>query len=207
MISCPKPSLCGNQGIQFAYYANEPWGDHIGTGLDPSYYWTYPPDFSATTTKVGGINEPAGSQITLYDTSKTVPANYFVLNHRGYIFAEMNGEYTFTTSDVDDITYLYLGDAALKGYDRTNYAAKLVCCDPSLTSASATYALKTGDYLPFRVVFGQQGGPVAFTFSVTAPDGSVVLDAGTQGSEFVVQYSCDGDAAPKFPAWGQEQPA
>jgi hypothetical protein len=207
VVSCPKPSICGNQGIQFAYYANEPWNDNIVAGLDPAYYWNYAPNYSGTTTKVGGINEPAGSYVDLYGTGETVPASYFVLNHRGYIFAQVDGDYTFTTSQVDDITYLYLGDDAIRGYGLANYDARAVCCSAPANSASATYTLKTGDYLPFRLVFGQQGGPVIFSFSVTAPDGTVILDADTQNSDFIVQYSCDGTTAPAFPAWGQEQPA
>jgi hypothetical protein len=175
--------------------------------LDPAYYWNYAPNYSGTTTKVGGINEPAGSYVDLYGTGETVPASYFVLNHRGYIFAQVDGDYTFTTSQVDDITYLYLGDDAIRGYGLANYDARAVCCSAPANSASATYTLKTGDYLPFRLVFGQQGGPVIFSFSVTAPDGTVILDADTQNSDFIVQYSCDGTTAPAFPAWGQEQPA
>jgi hypothetical protein len=205
VVSCPKPSICGNQGIQFAYYANEPWGDNIVANMDPSYYWNYTPNYNGTTTKVGGINEPADAEVNLYGTSENVPSTYFVLNHRGYIFAQVDGDYTFTTSQVDDITYLYLGDAAYRGYSLNNYNAEAYCCSAPANSASATYTLKTGQYLPFRVVFGQQGGPVVFSFSVTAPDGTTILDANTQNSDFIVQYSCDGTTAPAFPAWGQEQ--
>ncbi|CAD0096406.1 unnamed protein product [Aureobasidium mustum] len=205
VVSCPKPSICGNQGIQFAYYANEPWGDNIVT-MDPENYWTVTPDYLGTTTEVGGINEPAGSRVNLYGTSENVPASYFVLNHRGYIFAQIDGDYTFTTSQVDDITFLYLGDNAIRGYGKSNYNAKAVCCSAPGNSASATYTLTTGQYLPFRLVFGQQGGPVVFSFSITAPDGTVILDANTQNSDFIVQYSCDGTTAPAFPAWGSEQP-
>ncbi|KAI5211067.1 hypothetical protein AUEXF2481DRAFT_88074 [Aureobasidium subglaciale EXF-2481] len=206
VLSCPTPSICGNQGIQYAYYANEPWGNDIVNGLDPAYYWSYTPDYSGTTTEVGGINEGDESSITLYGSDKSVPSTFFVLNHRGYIFAQVAGVYTFTTSQADDITYLYLGDAAYKGYTRSNYNAKAVCCDAPANSASGTYTLESGQYLPFRLVFGQQGGPVVFSFSVTAPDGTVILDANTHDSKFIVQYSCDGTTAPAFPAWGQETP-
>ncbi|THV63518.1 hypothetical protein D6D28_10614 [Aureobasidium pullulans] len=204
VLSCPTPSICGNQGIQFAYYANEHWGDQISE-MEPSFYWTYTPDYSGTTTKVGGINESGGSDVNLYGTSQNVPASYFVLNHRGYIFAQVDGDYTFTTSQVDGITFLYLGDDAIRGYGLNDFDAKAVCCDAPANSASATYTLRTGQCLPFRLVFGQQGGLVVFSFSITAPDGTVILDAGTQDSKFIVQYSCDGTTAPAFPAWGQEQ--
>ncbi|KAI5248216.1 hypothetical protein E4T43_01436 [Aureobasidium subglaciale] len=206
VLSCPTPSICGNQGIQYAYYANEPWGNDIVNGLDPAYYWSYTPDYSGTTTEVGGINEGDESSIILYGSDKSVPSTFFVLNHRGYIFAQVAGVYTFTTSQADDITYLYLGDAAYEGYTRSSYNAKAVCCDAPANSASGTYTLEAGQYLPFRLVFGQQGGPVVFSFSVTAPDGTVILDANTHDSKFIVQYSCDGTTAPAFPAWGRETP-
>ncbi|CAD0091950.1 unnamed protein product [Aureobasidium vineae] len=204
VVSCPKPSICGNQGIQFAYYADEPWGDDVAD-MDPSYYWNVGPDYQSTTTEVGGINEPAGSTVDLYGTGKDVPASYFVLNHRGYIFAQVDGDYTFTTSNADDIVFLYLGAAAYKGYSLNNYNAEAVCCSYPGNTASATHTLKTGDYLPFRIVFGQQGGPVVFSFTITAPDGTVILDSSTQNSDFIVQFSCDGTSAPAFPAWGNEQ--
>ncbi|THX71550.1 hypothetical protein D6D05_08214 [Aureobasidium pullulans] len=182
-IACTAvSSACGCLGLSTP--TSTVYGDQIST-MDPSYYWTETPDYSGTTTKVGGINEPAGSDVNLYGTSQNVPASYFVLNHRGYIFAQVDGDYTFTTSQVDDITFLYLGDDAIRGYGLNNFDAKA--------------------YLPFRLVFGQQGGPVVFSFSITAPDGTVILDAGTQDSKFIVQYSCDGTTAPAFPAWGQEQ--
>ena len=72
------------------------------------------------------------------------------------------------------------------------------------STATATYTLKAGEYLPYRIFFGQMGGPVKFSFSIKAPDGTVILDSNTAESEFIVQYSCDGVTAPAFPAFGQE---
>ncbi|TIA36916.1 hypothetical protein D6C78_05090 [Aureobasidium pullulans] len=134
--------------------------------------------------------------------SANVPASYFVLNHHEYIFAQVDGDYTFTIPHIDDITFLYLGDDSIRGYGLNDLDAKAVCCDAPANSASVTYTLTTGQYLPFRLVFGQQGRPVVFSFSITAPDGTVILDAGTQDSKFVVQYSCDGTTAPALPALG-----
>lgn len=194
--------------------------------MEPEYYWQVTPDYDSTTTEVGGISEPAGSYVPIYGSAQDYPASYFVLNHRGYvgialieirnrmndfsltrllqIFAQVTGTYTFTTSNADDIVFLYLGQNAYKGYTRDNADATAVCCSYPGNTASATIALVQGQYMPFRIVFGQQGGPVIFSLSVTAPDGTVILDSNTQNSPFVVQYSCDGTSAPAFAPWAQE---
>lgn len=203
VISCPTPSICGNKGIQFAYYANEPWDDNV-VNMEPKYYWDKKPDYNSTTTEVGGINEPAGQTVSIYGSTEAFSASYFVLNHRGYIFAQTTGTYTFATSNADDVVFLYVGQDAYSGYSASNADAKAVCCSSPANSASTTYTLAEGDYMPFRIVFGQQGGPVIFSFSITAPDGTVILDSSTQDSDFIVQYSCDGTTAPAFLDWGEE---
>lgn len=121
------------------------------------------------------------------------------------IFAQVPGKYVFTISNPDDIVFLYLGDKAVSGWARNNANAVASCCSSYPTWASTSYTLEAGDYLPFRIVFGQQGGPVKFAFSITAPDGTVILDSNTSESDFVVQYSCDGTSAPAFAPFGQGQ--
>ena len=64
--------------------------------------------------------------------------------------------------------------------------------------------LEAGTYLPFRVLYAQVIGPLKFDMRVLAPDGSTVLGPDTGASGQVVQFSCDGWAAPAFPGFGQE---
>lgn len=116
------------------------------------------------------------------------------------IFAQVAGTYTFSLTNPDDIVFLWLGQHAQSGWNRGNAAALATLG----TSATTTYTLEAGQYLPFRIFFGQQGGPVRFAFSINAPDGIPILDSNTSESDFIVQYSCDETTAPPFRAFGQE---
>lgn len=222
VTASPIPSACGNKGIQFAYYGQPIYteGDNVGN-VEPSDYATRTPTWEDTTTKVGGIDVEVYSseQIQIYDTGREVSSQYFVLNHRGYvsckkdsesglcsvlteyqIFAQVAGTYTFTLSNPDDIVFLWLGANAQSGWNRDNAAAYA----PLSGYATTTHTLEAGEYLPFRIFFGQQGGPVRFAFSIQAPDGTTILDNSTSESDFIVQYSCDETSAPRYPAFGRE---
>ena len=63
---------------------------------------------------------------------------------------------------------------------------------------SFTYSLTAGQYLPVRIMFAQGQLAAVFKMSITAPDGTVFLDSSTNGSPYLVQYSCDGTSAPPY---------
>ncbi|KAI5272739.1 hypothetical protein E4T47_04101 [Aureobasidium subglaciale] len=206
VTASPIPSACGNKGIQFAYYGSGVYdeGDWVNY-VEPSKYASRKPTWESTTNKVGGISVDAGQNIQIYDSGHYQRSEYFILNQRGYIFAQVPGTYTFTISQPDDIVFLYLGQTALSGWNQGNAAAVAAWDNPNFGRYdTASYTLKAGDYLPFRIFFGQQGGPVKFAFSITAPDGTVILDSNTAESDFIVQHSCDGTTAPAFPPFGQD---
>lgn len=71
---------------------------------------------------------------------------------------------------------------------------------------SATYntTFVAGQYYALRIMFAQAQGDAAFAMRVTAPDGTVFLGAGVASSTYLVQYSCDGVTAPRFPAFGSQ---
>ena len=54
------------------------------------------------------------------------------------------------------------------------------------------------------MMFAQTYGESVFQLTVTAPDGTVFLGPNTAGNNYLVQYSCDGTAAPRYPPFGQE---
>ncbi|KAH0380250.1 glycoside hydrolase, partial [Aureobasidium melanogenum] len=201
VTASPIPSACGNKGIQFAYYAEPVYteGDNVGN-VEPSNYAKRTPTWYDTTGEVGGIDVEVYNNIEIQIYGHEAMSQYFVLNHRGYIFAQVAGTYTFSLSNPDDIVFLWLGAKAQSGWNRSNAAAYA----PLGSSATTTYTLEAGDYLPFRIFFGQQGGPVRFAFSIQAPDGTTILDNNTSESDFIVQYSCDETTAPPFPPFGQE---
>ncbi|KEQ69416.1 hypothetical protein M436DRAFT_55739, partial [Aureobasidium namibiae CBS 147.97] len=202
----PVPSSCNNGGIRWAIYPNEVYNDvyynSFYSDYDPAVIKSTPPWYQATASVCGGLNQGAVGQVSIYGSTRTFQSDYFTLNHVGYIFAQSSGTYTFTLSEPDDIALLWLGSKAYSGWTRGNADATAVIFGSP--SASATVNLVQGDYLPFRIVFGQAQGEISFYLSLTAPDGTVILDSTTPDSKFLVRYSCDGSSAPEFPAFGSE---
>jgi GLEYA domain len=222
--SCPTPSSCNNQGLQYgAFYNDQGANTQKGPGGYPNYNPVYMKSttcggdgaelyYSDVTTSIGGIdNSCSSSEITVYDDSTEFPCDYFSLDHRGYLFAPIAGHYTFTVSGVDDIVLFWTGVNAQGGWTRDN--ADLVIAygdDPSGNiyspgDGSFTVTMTQGEYLPIRIIFGQAQNAAVFQISLTDPNGDVILDSNTAGSPYIIQYSCDGILAPPFVgAFGSE---
>jgi len=186
-----------------AIYPNSVYNsDNLYRNYDPTVIKSESPEYQATASVCGGLYADNVGQISIYGSTQTFESDYFTLNHVGYIFAQTSGTYTFALTQPDDIALLWLDQNAYSGWTRDN--ADAIAVIHGNPSASATVDLVQGQYLPFRIVFGQAQGAVSFYLSVTAPDGTVILNSNTPGSPFLVQYSCDGTSAPAFPAFGSE---
>ncbi|THZ71329.1 hypothetical protein D6C85_05359 [Aureobasidium pullulans] len=206
VLYCPRPSSdCNNKGYLFAYYGNEPYGNDVAN-MDATYTKQMTPTYNSTTNQGVGIYGSEWSSVSLYGSSQMYSDNYFYLSHKGYFFAQVTGYYNFTIKDADDIAYVWMGDAAYSGWtggpSGGNYVAKARCCWPPENTNTTTYWMEAETYVPFRIVLGQQDGSTSLGLTITAPDGTVVLQTGKE-SDYVVQYSCDG-TAPPFPDWGYE---
>jgi hypothetical protein len=206
--SCPTPSTtCGNQGVQWAHYENDAYnyyyqGDPDYSNFNPeSFKAAVQPDYTSTTSTIGGINNQNNDE-PIYGSAQTFPLNYFALNHRGYIFAQLDGDYTFTFPEPDDIVLLWVGERAYSGWTRANADAINIVNGGQTVTHKVTF--EAGKYYPIRIIFGQAQGPATFTASVTAPDGTVILSSSSGASPFLVQYSCDGVLAPPFAPFGAE---
>jgi hypothetical protein len=186
-----------------AIYPNSEYNsDSFYSSYNPAVIKPRTPLYEATASICGGLYQNDVGQVSIYGSTRTFQSDYFTLNHVGYIFAQSSGTYTFTLSQPDDIALLWLGSNAYSGWTRDNADATAVIFGSP--SASATVNLVQGDYLPFRIVFGQAQGAISFYLSLTAPDGTVILDSNTPDSRFLVRYSCDSTSAPAFPAFGSE---
>ncbi|THY96007.1 hypothetical protein D6C92_04131 [Aureobasidium pullulans] len=206
VLYCPRPSSdCNNKGYLFAYYGNEPYGNDVAN-MDATYTKQMTPTYNSTTNQGVGIYGSEWSSVSLYGSSQMYSDNYFYLSHKGYFFAQVTGYYNFTIKDADDIAYVWMGDAAYSGWtggpSGGNYVAKARCCWPPENTNTTTYWMEAETYVPFRIVLGQQDGSTSLGLTITAPDGTVILQTGKE-SDYVVQYSCDG-SAPPFPDWGYE---
>lgn len=196
---------CNNIGVQFAAFAENPQivnTDGVYSQFDPTIYKTQPAELTGTTTAVSyGVYTFSEEYVSIYGSTSLFGSFYLVIDHRGYLFAQATGTYTFSTQSVDDLFLLWIGPNALSGWTRPN--ANL---EGNLSNQQVTFTidLVAGEYYPLRFMWVNGDGPGNFEFSITAPDGTIVLDADTVASPYIVQFSCDGTTAPAYPAWGSE---
>ncbi|KAH8669098.1 GLEYA domain-containing protein [Xylariales sp. PMI_506] len=209
-VVCPTPTDCGNRGLQWAEYPNGQGanGDNTYSQLDPTVYKNQSPNAQGITFSAD-VNVNGDQQISVYGSSTTFNSAYFVLDHRGYLFAPESGAYIINVSNVDDGFFLWYGPTAYSGWSRANANLFLsfqfsgAVTGPS--SGSITINMIEGEYLPIRMMFVQgQLATASFQVSITAPDGTVFLSPNTQSSPYLVQYSCDGLLAPPYPDFGSE---
>ena len=207
---CPSPtpdSSCNNQGLQFAYYTS-PFRDISNdyAEFDPTYFKSQAPIASGAASSAGGIGgncSPNSPTFNFYGQDES--CNTFAINYRGYLYAPTTGVFTFTLTAADDIVFIWGGDVAYSGWDESNYLLRKTYVDLGGTNgAVATLPVTAGQYVPYRMVFGQGGGPFGFNVQVTAPDGTVVLSASSSSNQYSVQYSCDGTLGPQHVPFGQE---
>ena len=208
-------AACNNQGMQWAYWNNTQGANGANdngvtdgyTIFDPTVYKNQDPWYNATTPGSGGINNPSTNvaiPISIYGVPGFV-ADYFALGQKGYIYAEQTGNYNFTIAGVDDWLGIWLGPNAQSGWTKqnTNFQVGYVS---SAGKGSFTYAATKGQYIPFRMVFGQAQGAAVFNVSLTAPNGALVAGPTTSYTSDVVQFGCGNDInqAPYFSGWGNE---
>lgn len=201
---CPTPPPCKNEGLQWAYY-------HFGEGnvipynsngsnynIDVSALKHTHPNTTGTTVYVNVNSTGASTPIDIYGHQET--PDFFALNHRGYIYANTTGTYAVTLIEVDDVAYFWYNATAYAGWNVTN--ADIYGHFDSADSLHID--LVAGQYLPIRLVYANAQGAASLPFSITGPDGSVILGPNSTASPSIVQYSCDKVTAPKFPPFGYE---
>ncbi len=207
-----KPDLtCSNHGLAYAVYPNKLANgrDNVITAPD---YPTFDPErlkraadtpieATGTTTRVGIADVDKG----FYGVKARNPA-FVAVNHRGYLFAREAGEYTFRMPRTDDVTLLWLGSAAYAGYKRANAAlTQLYVSGGNGKAVEYRATLEQGRYYPLRILWANGGSIGFFDFSLTAPDGTLIVSPDTeQPSPYLVRFSCDETRAPRFPAFGDE---
>jgi hypothetical protein len=208
--SCPAPTSCGNEGVQWAYYNPDPenldntWNTNrlFYNYFEPAALKNATPQYNSTTSYISLPYTDGNSYISIYGSSKFT-SWFFALNHRGYIYSELAGVYTFQSTAADDAVFFWGGPHAYSGWNKSNADAvdAINYDDPSRTF---NVTLPAGIYYPFRITYANAATALLENISITAPDGNVIIGANSVPSPWVVQYSCDGILGPKFPAFGQE---
>lgn len=124
--------------------------------------------------------------------------------HRGYVYAGASGAYTFTVpAGIDDALYAWVGEAAAApgvGWTLDNAAVRVGL--GQATPVTFVYAAVAGEFIPLRIEVVQVTSAWAFSFTITGPDGAVIMDRNGQ-TDALVQFGCDGATGAWLP-WGQE---
>ena len=168
------------------------------TNFLPTTFKTVTPEHSGMAPAVG----IADDKKPIYGYTKQ--ADFVAVDHRGYIFAQQTGDYTFTFPTSDEITLLWVGPNAYSGWTRENANVAQTWDGTGTNTKTYSASFVKGKYYPIRILWANSMGPGSFKTSLTAPDGSTILGPEVASSPVLVQFSCDSTTAPPFPAWGSE---
>lgn len=194
----PIPA-CTNYGLEFAAYS------YVGNP-DPTPYKSATPELTGVTNTYhystadypndGGY--PEGPQL-LYGEGP-IPTDEVAVDHRGYFIADQTGTYSFAPGYIDDYFYLWIGETAYSGWDASN--ADISDPDCCIVPTAYTTYLTTGVY-PIRFMWINQGGPGAYSITITAPDGTVLESPNMASSNYLVTDCVAAGAIPYEP-YGSE---
>jgi hypothetical protein len=107
------------------------------------------------------------------------------------------GNYTFTINSADELLHFWWGDTAYSGWTRAN--AKTY-----VNSGGSFSASLPGDrYIPLRIMWANAQGDFATSWTLTAPNGTVLVNANNQASSRLITTDCMG-AAPAYANFGSE---
>ncbi|KAL8829315.1 MAG: hypothetical protein Q9170_006220 [Blastenia crenularia] len=194
---------CSNQGFEYTVFAStNPDGTQITidnqyASYKPETFKTAKPEVVGKTKSIG-INDPT----KIYDSTRA-SGEYVTVNHRAYLFTQEAGEYTFALPPGDNISLLWTGPEAYSGYTRANAKVERVFGAPPMPDYKQSF--KKGEYVPIRIMWANGPGPGEFSAEIKAPDGSVIIGAGTtKESPYLIGFSCDHTTAPKFLPYGAE---
>lgn len=211
-IACPTPDTsCGNAGVQYAvWYNSQAQRENAYPNFDPTLYKSDTAEFTGngSTESIGPIDtgscspyvsEPVCTPGYVYSTY-TSSLGLVTVDHRGYLFAPLDGDYTITINGNDNIVLVWISNLAYSSWTRENADMEAGYPNPP---SSSTVTLSAGQWFPIRVMYANGGGPGSFSIRITAPDGTEIAGSDETSSPFLVQYSCDG-TYPQYPAWNSE---
>lgn len=207
----PPPSAtpdlsCGNQGLGFAAYPNTLPNGKPNSKKDKSYSSFIPARFDDQVPEFTGVAKTIAivNATSIYGHS---PKNYefTAVNHKGYLYAPVSGNYTFSIPKADGIAILWVGSSAK--FNWTRGSASLTQIHPEIPTNVYIATFAAGEYVEVRVVWGNGGDNGNFGLEVTGPGGLAYVQS-NKVSSFLLQFSCDDDeggkAAPRWNDWGNE---
>lgn len=157
------------------------------------------PGYNSTTSIIGGFdygNYNGTYDPTMYGSSMDFEMAYFVVNHRGYLYAETADTYTAEATTADDMVFVWVGGNAYSGWGRWNKNFQTAFYI-SPGSGSASFNMTAGSYMPLRIVYVQAQGSARFDSELIGQDRTVTLNSETTPSPYIVQYGCSAEDAPR----------
>ena len=125
--------------------------------------------------------------------------------HHGYLFAPLDGDYTFSINEEDNIVLFWTRSIAISGWTRDNGDLEntLPSSSEDSTIASTVLPWNAGELVPIRVMYTNGGYSGTLNPSITTPDGTEIAGSDEQHSRFLLEYSYDG-SLPQYPPWNSE---
>lgn len=119
MVYLPTPASCNNLGVQYAFMTN-PYTRSLSSD-DPTYssfaaaaFQTETPSVNGSTDFVQVPHQASGSEVVVYGNANQ-SMDHVAIVHRGYLYARLTGNYTFTFPLSDDISLLWIGSNSKNG--------------------------------------------------------------------------------------------
>ncbi|VTT58193.1 unnamed protein product [Fusarium fujikuroi] len=195
---------CNNGGLEYAIYTNSYYNSDPPnySSLNVAYFGTATPTYTGITEPGGVKAGNSGPAQVIYPGSPSQTWQYKAVNHRAYLYAPINGTYSVVVPYSDEVTLVWFGNKALSSWTRAN--ADLDQNYSSGPSSSKTFniQLTAGTYTPFRVFWANAQGDYSMIVTVTAPDGTVIVNGSGSSSKYFVRFACDS-STPSYPAFGK----
>ncbi|EFY86417.1 hypothetical protein MAC_07562 [Metarhizium acridum CQMa 102] len=119
------------------------------------------------------------------------------IEYRAFLYACQDGWYTFHSYRSDDITLMWFGPKAYRGWTRQNAdISQFYFGDNEPKRVSRM--LKAGTHYPIRVMWGNLGSVAELSLRIQGPDGRELF------GNYLTTEACDG-SYPKFAPFGRER--
>ncbi|KAF5570813.1 agglutinin 2 [Fusarium phyllophilum] len=200
---------CDNAGLEYAIYTHNYYNSEPPylSSFNAESFNTRLPTFTGLTDRIGTQELGGGTSGNPYALQSIYPLSpiqtwqYKVVNHRPFLYAPISGVYTIIVPYSDEITLVWFGNKAMTSWTRSN--ADLEQGYSWGPSASKTYKIQltAGTYTPFRLLWANAQGDYGMIATVTASDGTVIVDGSGSKNDYFVRFTCD-HLSLSFPSFG-----
>ncbi|KAI9150745.1 hypothetical protein HJFPF1_10522 [Paramyrothecium foliicola] len=221
-VTAPAPTTTVSgptctQGLEYAIYAPKS-GSSLQAKLDAAFprgldnvnianlIQGTTPDFTGVTPSIGPVGSNWQAPITVYGHTAG-PDTYMgktLIDHRGYLVPAVAGDYTISVPYNDDSLFIWVGENAITGFSKDNFAVRKHYYNPGVTTYTISVTA-VGEPIAIRALWINYGGGGALDFTISDPSNAVVLGSSSEKNRYIIS-SCSGNGAtvPEWPAWESE---